>query len=283
MVKKKKVIFKNGIGNLSKFLKIFGLLYFLLNFIGFAALLVLAINAAGKYLSFSPGWVYLLSPAIGVLSGYWIYSGKFGWGRSLVIAFSLLCSAATLFIVFVAVPQVEHLNNEVKKQAAIVQKNQLDPNVERLFLGVYSGDIAIVTEQLNKDVDVNARNETRQTALHVTQNPDIARLLIEHGADIGAKNDSGAIPIFNKEVNIVKILLAAGTDINARDEEGNTLLIWYSYSGYLEGIQFLVKRGIDINACNTDRQNSLNIAEHFQPNTDTMTYLQTLNIQPCAE
>ena len=268
---------------MSKFLKIFGLLYFLFNFIGFAALLILAINAAGKYLSFSPGWVYLLFPALGILSGYWIYSGKFGWGRSLVIAFSLLCSVATLFIVFVAVPQVEHLNNEIKQQAAIVQKNQLDQDVERLFLGVYSGDIVIVAEQLNKGVDVDARNETRQTALHVTQNPDIARLLIKRGADIGARNDSEAIPIFNKEVNIAKILLAAGTDINARDEKENTLLIWYTYSGYLEGIKFLINKGIDIHACNIDHQNALDIAEHFQPTTDTVRYLQTLNIQPCAK
>ena len=268
---------------MSKFLKIFGLLYFLLNFIGFAALLVLVINAAGKYLSFSPGWVYLFFPALGMLSSYWIRAGKFGWGRSLVIAFSLLCSVATIFIVFVAAPQVEYSNNEIKKQAAIVQKNQLDQDVERLFLGVYSGDIAIVTEQLDKGVDVNARNETRQTALHVTQNPDIARLLIKREADIEAKNDSEAIPIFNKEIEIAEILLDAGIDIDSRDEKGNTLLNWYTHSGYLEGIEFLVKRGIDIHACNIDHQNALDTAEHFQPDTATVRYLQALNIQPCTK
>jgi len=267
---------------MKKMLKAFGVLYFLGNLAVFATIFVLAINSMGKY-PYSPGWIFLVFPGLGMVSGYWVWLEKYGWGRSLVIAFSLICSCLALYMIFVVSPQME------KKQAAQCEKAQqakqhhLEKDVQRLFLGVYSDDIAMVTEQLAKGVDVNARNETLETPLHITQNLEIARLLINHGADITAKDDLGMPPIFNKELPLAKILLEAGTDINVRSEKGNTLLIWWAYSGYLEGMKYLVENGVDINACNADHHNALDIAEHFQPGSDALNYLQSLNIRPCPK
>ena len=249
----------------------------------FIAIFILALYTSGKYLQFSPGWIFLLVPAIGIFSGYWIRTGKYGWARILVITLSFICSAAFLFIAFVAGPQLETLQAEQFAKMQASQKVTLDKNTERMFLGVYGGDVKVVKEQLAKVVDVNAVNETRQTPLHVTQNVAIARLLIEHGADINAKDDTGTTPIFNKEIEIAEILLKAGVDINGRNEKGNTLLIRYVYAGYLEGVKFLVARGADINSCNFDRHNAIDIAEHFHPDSDVVRYLQTLNIQKCTQ
>ncbi|MCD6580933.1 MAG: ankyrin repeat domain-containing protein [Desulfuromusa sp.] len=268
---------------MSKFSKIFGSLYFALNCLIFITIFILAIYTSGKYLQFSPGWIFLLFPGIGMLSGYWIRTGRYGWTRSLIIAVSLLCSIIFLFIAFVAGPQLEKLEAEKVAKIQKIQKIELDKKVEQMFLGVYGGDLEIVKKQLAKGVDVNVVNETRQTALHVTQHVDIAQLLIERGANIHAKDDTGATPIFNKEIEITTLLLDAGVDINSRNEKGNTLLIRYTYAGYVEGIKFLVARGADINSCNLDHHNAMDIAEHFQPNTTAIRYLQTLNIQPCAK
>ena len=270
-------------GTLAKFLKIFGMLYFVCNVLIFVVICIMAIYSSGKYLQFSPGWTFLLVPAIGMFSGYWIRAGKYGWARSLVIAASLICSAALLFIVFVIGPQMKDLEAETFKKMQAGQQKLLEEKTARMFTGVYGADINIVKEQLAEGVDVNAINETRQTALHVTQNTEIARLLIEHGADIHAKDDTGTTPIFNKEIKIAGILLDTGVDMNSRNEKGNTLLIRYTHAGYLQGIKFLVARGADINSCNSDKNNALDIAEHFHPESEVLKYLQSLEIQNCPE
>jgi Ankyrin repeat len=268
-------------GRFSKPLKIFGFLYFAFNFVIFVVICILAIYTTGKYRQFSPAWIYLLIPGIGMLSGHWICTGKYGWARSLVMAVSLVCSSAVLFIAFVAGPQMDELKAEKFKKMQADQKHLLDEHTERMFLGVYAEDINTVKEQLAKGVDVNALNKTKQTALHVTQNADIARLLIARGTNIHARDDMGMTPIFNKEVPIAGMLLDAGADIDAKSAEGNTLFLWYTYSGYLDGINFLVARGADVNACNADQHNAVDIAKHFHPNSDIIKYLQTLNIQDC--
>jgi len=265
---------------MSKILKLFGILYLLGNLVFCAAFLILTFSSDES--SQISVWFYPLIPLVGMLSGYWISRAKYGWKRGVIIAFSLICTVAALLITLVVGPQLKQLETKAVSPQ-IVQKNPIEVEIQRLFLGVYTNDLKIVTEQLAKRVDVNARNETRQTPLHVTQHPDIARLLIDHGADLTAKNDSGMIPIFNKEVPVASILLDAGTDINAQSEDGNTLLLWYTYSGYLDGITYLINRGANINICNTDGHNALDIAEHFQPNSVTLRYLQTLDIQPCPQ
>lgn len=196
--------------------------------------------------------------------------------NSAIIAVILLCSAIFLFV---AGPQM----GEIKQAKPMMWQEARLKNVQQLFDGVYNDDITIIKEQLSNGVDVNAVNETHQTALHATQDADIARLLINIGGNIHEKDDAGMTPIFNKDIEIATILLDAGADVNARTRKGNTPFIWYTYSGYLDGLHFLVSRGADANACNVDNQNSLDIAEHFHPDTDVHKYLQSLNIQSCKE
>lgn len=133
-----------------------------------------------------------------------------------------------------------------------------------MFLALYVDDSETVRQQLEKGVNVNAKNDTGQTPLHVTQNKSIARMLILKGADVNAVDDVGMTPMFNKEADLLKILIDAGADISQRSNKGNTLLIWYSYSGYLEGIQYLVSLGSPVNAKNIDGQTAYDIAETFE-------------------
>jgi len=169
------------------------------------------------------------------------------------------------------------------KTEKIIQNRQPDEDVYQFFVSAYSSDIDLLSKQLAKGVDVNSINDTQQTALHLTQNTKFARLLIEHGANVNARNDFGQTPLFNKEVAMATLLLDAGADINAISDAGNTALLWYTYSGYLDGIKLLVSKGADINICNIDHNNAVNIAEHFHHDSELLKYLDKLHIAKCAK
>ncbi len=196
-----------------------------------------------------------------MLSGHWIRFGKCTRAKSLIVVFSLACS-----VVFLEWHQI-----------------QVSERTKQMFVGVNSGDINTVKEQLDNGADVNVVNETGETALHVVQSKNIARLLIDHGANANAKDDSKMTPLFNKDIEIAGLLLDAGADINAKDKKGNTAFIWYTYSGYLEGLKFLISRGAEVNVCNVDKQNAMDIAKHFHPHTNVEKYMHTLNIPKCNE
>ncbi len=265
----------------SKSLKVLSIIYFIFNFIIFAAFFALCFGTSLHNQLFSSSWIFLSIPALGMFCAHWIYNRKLNGIKTLLLAVSLICSVAILYIAFVTAPQMDKLKEKKFQKSQAQQQHPLNQETERMFLGLYAGDVEIVKVQLSKGVDVNVRNETQQTPLHVTQNATIAKLLIENGADLSAENDLGDTPIFNKEIQIAEILLDAGADINLKNRKNNTLLIRYTYAGYLEGIKFLVSKGADINTCNSDRQNALDIVKHFHPNSDTLRYLQSLNIHNC--
>ncbi len=73
----------------------------------------------------------------------------------------------------------------------LIRRQQLDALIERLFMGVYSDDLIIVTDQLDRGIAVNARNETWQTPLHEAQNQAVVSLLIARVADIMVLDATG--------------------------------------------------------------------------------------------
>lgn len=267
-------------GKLSKLVKVFGFLYFLFNCMIFTVICIMLIYTMIKTPQFSPGWILLIFPGVGIFAGRWIRVGKYGWWRSIIIALSLICSAAVLFIAFVAGPQLEKIK---KGHAAVdLKAKSLDKDVERMFLGVYTGDINIVKEQLDKGVYVNAKSVAGETPLHAARNKDIIKLLISRGADITALDDSGMTPIFHKEVEDAKILVEAGADINAKSNNDSTLLLWYTYSGYMEGVKYMVSLGIDENIKNSDGQTAYDIAENFA-HFELLEYLKSIGAKPGKE
>src|SRR5262249_25419119 len=74
--------------------------------------------------------------------------------------------------------------------------------------------------------DVNARDNEKNTALMQTPtNEDVVRVLIANGADVNARNAKGWTPLTHASTPAtVRLLLAAGADPTARDDEGHTEL-----------------------------------------------------------
>ena len=71
---------------------------------------------------------------------------------------------------------------------------------------------------LKYSTNINVKNENNETLLHLTNDLDVAKLLIEKGADVNAKNSDGRTPL-NKtletqpNVALVELLLKSGAEV----------------------------------------------------------------------
>src|SRR6267154_2839265 len=131
-----------------------------------------------------------------------------------------------------------------------------------LHSAAWHGDLEMVRVLLNYKADVNARSDEGWTPIHYAsqgfQNsgsvipntcqslPDVARLLLEHGADVNAQvsgYNPGRTPLhvtmeFNR-AEVVRVLLEHGANIDAEDSEGRTPFQIASRKGYNEIMKLL--------------------------------------------
>lgn len=66
-------------------------------------------------------------------------------------------------------------------------------------------------------------------------NVNVARVLINHGADVNAESDPGApihLAVLLNHTEMVDVLLAAGADLTVEDDEGRTPLEIAEQEGY---------------------------------------------------
>ena len=97
---------------------------------------------------------------------------------------------------------------------------------------VRSGDLQAVKEQLANGVDINAGdNEFGVTALAwaaLLDDMEIAKFLIEKGADVNAKSRDGSTPLhsaaFLGHAEIAELLIQKGADVNPKNHRGETPL-----------------------------------------------------------
>lgn len=116
---------------------------------------------------------------------------------------------------------------------------------------------------LNAGADVDARNDTGLSALIVAAcNPEMARMLVDKGAGVNAKTNQGRTPLIvaascTGSFPTLKLLLAKGADVKAADGMGNTaLLAAASYSGY-DNVKLLIDAGSDVDAKDISGQTAL--------------------------
>ena len=103
-----------------------------------------------------------------------------------------------------------------------------------LMNAVRTGTPEEVLELINNGADVNYRNQTLNTPLHLAaqhNNSETAKILLENGAEINAKNDNEETPLHlaiqpNRDnLEIIKTLLAYQPDVNVKSRPlGNTAL-----------------------------------------------------------
>ena len=95
------------------------------------------------------------------------------------------------------------------------------------------------------------------TPLAVASNQNsyaVAKLLVEHGADVNAKSsgDSGVSPLLeaaaSESLAVAKLLVEHGADVNPKRTPAGSPLHQAAYSNDLPMVEFLVEKGADLNA-----------------------------------
>jgi len=138
------------------------------------------------------------------------------------------------------------------------EKSPLTPHGVPLHYASFCGlhDIVKVLA-IEHPQDVNSRSSTgEETPLHLTSRVDVARLLIEHGADATIQSKDGTTPLHQASqcghVDVARILIEHGADATAQSKDGTTPLHRASQWGRVDVAQLLIEHGADSTAQSKD-------------------------------
>jgi ankyrin repeat protein len=171
----------------------------------------------------------------------------------------------------------------------LLRQNGADVDVRRddgetpLLSAASFGDLEIVQALLDYKVDVNARggfnnwspvhcasfgNPFSATSHSGPQLlPDVARLLLEHGADVNVQDNNGATPLHVSAevgtVEVARVLLEHGANVAARDSKGKTPMHDAVDYGRVEVVRVLLEHGANIGAENNEGKTPLHLAANY--------------------
>lgn len=143
-----------------------------------------------------------------------------------------------------------------------------------LMLAAYQNDTELVEYLISKGADVNAHNSYGKTALMLlaeqkdTDNRALAKMLILNQADIDLRDEGGRsafmFAVGEGNYRMAEFLLLNGASVNVKDISGDNALIYYAsnYNAMADEklVDFLISKGIDINAQNNLGKTALMMA-----------------------
>ena len=136
-----------------------------------------------------------------------------------------------------------------------------------IWKGVTKGNIEVVKQHLDAEVDVNAKNSDGESPLQLAAQvgkKEIIELLISKGADINTKDDFGWTPVTEAaregHKGIVQLLISHGAILNTMDKFGISALHFAAARGHKEIVQLLISKRIDVNI-KSDASTALDIAK----------------------
>ena len=138
--------------------------------------------------------------------------------------------------------QIEMLKKAIADNPGVINHHASD-GFTLLGLACFFGHEGIAEFLISAGADVNlpANNSLQVYPLHsavAAKNISIARLLLQHGADVNAKQMSGITPLHsaahNGQTAMVELLLANNADKNSRTEEGKSPADMAEEAGFKE-------------------------------------------------
>jgi len=158
-----------------------------------------------------------------------------------------------------------------------------------LHLAAYRGFLGVTRTLVERNAVTNVRDRSGSTPLHQsmvdwssmaesTQDGrlDVAKFLLEHGADPDAKNDHHSTSLHDASyygsVKGTQLMLEHGANIHARNEEGRTPLHRIfdgpvehvrNVSMFLDTLRCLLEHGADVDAPDDGRATPLHLASRY--------------------
>jgi ankyrin repeat protein len=148
-----------------------------------------------------------------------------------------------------------------------------------------NGDLKMVQTLLGYDADVNAQDDYGWTPIHAVSHgfslsfaiysgaqsfPDVARFLLEHGADVNGRTVGDSTPLHeavkHRTVEVMRVLLEHGANVGAEDKYGKTPLHEAAQYGRVEVVHVLLEHGANVGA--EDKKGSTPLHEAAQKERD---------------
>jgi len=130
---------------------------------------------------------------------------------------------------------------------------------DRLVTAVDKGDLEGVKSALNKGADINKKMfsgwplfvyAADRKYAEYGKNIEIAKSLIENGADVNQKDEHGRSPLMHManwgHFDLVKSIMEKGAEIEVKDDKGITALMYGSRNGDFDIFSYLVQKGGNI-------------------------------------
>lgn len=188
---------------------------------------------------------------------------------------------------------VADLDAEISKGASVNATGGVGYKGNPLHYAVWYADISVIAALLERGADLEAKNYTGDTALHIVALPlgginhthltthrhseqnNVAALLLERGADANAQDDWGLTPLHQARNPVVAaLLLNYGADVNAAGESGWTPLFSASSSyGASDTVALLLEHGADTSVLDDNGDTLLFAALHGNADADVVALL----------
>ena len=140
---------------------------------------------------------------------------------------------------------------------ALIERNDLQYPGTGLFQG----------SKTLTQADLNIKTHEGKTALHLAilnRQDDIAKLLIENGANLDTKDNEAKtalhLAIEDNQDELAKLLIEKGAVIDTQDNDGQTALHYALRKGKNEIVQLLLEKGADLNIQTRWGSNALHVA-----------------------
>jgi ankyrin repeat protein len=124
------------------------------------------------------------------------------------------------------------------------------------------GHVDIVRLLIEHGADIHARDQYQLTPLHRAENAETAQLLIKHGADVHARDQNQSTPLhLAQEAETAQVLIKHGADVHARDQSQSMPL---HLAQEAETAQVLIKHGADVHARDQSQSTPLHRARRAE-------------------